>query len=88
MRDAAGAIGRELKAQARRVGGLGGMWAALCPAELLPHTTLVSLSRGVLTVRCDDASAKYQVHQWLKEGGETALIRRVPAGVTKVRLVI
>lgn len=88
LRTPLGFLGQDLKKRARQTGGLGGAWAALVPPDLAAHTTLVSLSRGVLTIKCDDASAKFDLDRWLRTGGEIALVKCAPAGLTKVRLVL
>lgn len=77
-----------LKRQKKSIGGLGAAWGELVPAGLVEKTSIVSLSRGVLMVRVDDASAKFEVDRWLKCGGETALIAKGGAALVKVRLVV
>lgn len=81
-------LGTLLKRQDRSLGGIGSAWAALVPPALRPKTTLISLSRGILTVRVGDAPAKFDLDRWLRCGGELELIRKAPAGLTKVRLVL
>lgn len=81
-------VGQLLRRQERTLGGIGGAWADLAPPALRPKTTLVGLNRGVLTVRVADAPAKFELDRWLRSGGELALIKRCPAGLTKVRLTI
>ncbi len=78
---------KDLKKRARALGGIGAAWAALIPAQLLERATLVSLQRGILTVRCDDSATRFELDRFLRCGGELALIRKAPAGLTRVRLV-
>ncbi len=85
LADTLGALGRNLKAEARKSGGIGAAWAAAVPAELLERTQIVALSRGVLRVRCDDAATLHQVSQWLRAGGQDQLVRLAPVALSKVK---
>lgn len=75
-----------VKRQTTRFAGLGEAWQALCPAHLSAGTTILSLSRGVLSVRAPDAAARFALDRWLRDGGETELIKRCPT-LLRVRLV-
>lgn len=79
---------RELKRQARTFGSLGAAWQELAPQGPGERASLVSLSRGVLTVRCEDAATRFELDRWLRAGGEIALIKRAAAKLTRVRLVL
>ena len=46
------------------------------------------VARGVLQVRCQDASTRYELDRWLRAGGEHALVRAAGARVIKVKLVL
>ncbi len=47
----------------------------------------VTLRAGVLTIRAMDAGAKYRLSQWVRSGGRQELMRRVRAGLVRVRVV-
>ncbi len=83
-----GALTKTIKRQARNVGGLGGALCEMLPPELAPHLEVVSMARGVLTVRAADASVKFQVDRWLRSGGEQELMRRAGVALVRVRLVM
>jgi len=53
---------------ARQLGQLVPHWEELLPDELLPHTRLESLSRGVLHVTVSDASKHYELDRLLRGG--------------------
>jgi hypothetical protein len=73
-------------ARRRRAGtAASAAWAAVAPPRL-GAAAQVALSRGVLTLRCPDASTRYAIDRWLRTGGEAELIRRCGAAVTRVRV--
>lgn len=78
---------RELAKQQKRLGGVAGAWAEVCPPELIERTTILSLSRGVLTIGVPDAAARFELDRFLRAGAERELIRLAPATVRTVRLV-
>ena len=81
------AIESELKQAERRLGGVGAVLAEVCPARLLAHCRVRSVSRGTLIVEVDQASARYQLDRWLRSGGETRLIEASGASIRRVKLV-
>jgi hypothetical protein len=81
-------IGQQLQRQHRHVGGLGTLWAELLPKDLLDRTRVLGLWRGILKVQCDDSATLHQVDLWLREGGQTALIRQAPTGLSRVKLTL
>ncbi|MBA4027930.1 MAG: hypothetical protein C0475_02095 [Planctomyces sp.] len=80
-------MSKEIRQQAGTLGRLTPAWIALVPAEARARATLVSLARGVLTVRCHDAAVRFELDRWLRGGGEMDLVRAVPSGLLRVRLV-
>ena len=62
--------------------------AKLAPRTIAQACTLLSLSRGVLTLRCEDSASAYQVDHWLRAGG-LALLRSAesPAGMKTQAIV-
>ncbi|MGQ0627505.1 MAG: DciA family protein [Phycisphaerales bacterium] len=83
-----GAARSDLRKRARSVGAMGNAWRGVVPAEFMERCAIVSFSRGVLLVRCDDSAARFELDRFLRCGGELALIRAAPAGLSKVRLVV
>jgi hypothetical protein len=79
---------KALAKQHRELAGVWASWAAGVPARLLDRTTLVGVSRGVLTVRVADAAARFELDRFLRTGGEIDLVRRAPIGVRKIKLVL
>jgi hypothetical protein len=78
----------EFRRAARRAGGAGAAWAEACPAALAARTAVDGVSRGVLTIHADDAPTRFEVDRWLRAGGEREVVRRCPATVRKIRVVI
>jgi len=62
-------------------------WREVLPESLRGRAWAVSLSRGVLTVRASDASAKWEVDRWLRAGGERELGRAARVVIRRVKLV-
>lgn len=95
FRDRASPIGQlmqragiELKALERRLGGTTDAWSAACPKDLVGRTSIVGLSRGVLTIRADDAAVRFEIDRWLRTGGDREFLKRCPTTVRKVKIVI
>lgn len=86
LADTLGFIGRGLKADARRSGGLGAAWSTQLPAALIDRTEILSVARGVLRVRCDDSATLHEVSAWLRAGGHDRLVRAAPVALSKVKL--
>lgn len=72
----------------KSMGAVATAWQELVPSPLADRTALVGVSRGVLTVRAGDASARFELDRWLRSGGELAVIRRCVTGLTRVRVVV
>lgn len=81
-------VARDIKRRARSFGSLGAAWQQLTPPDLVERTSLVSLARGILTVRCDDAACKFELDRWLRSGGEVAVIKRAATTLNRVKLVL
>lgn len=84
----ADALGADLKRLERRIGGVAGAWTATCPPELIRRTSVEGISRGVLTIRVDDAGTRFEIDRWLRSGGERELVKKCPTTVRKVRVTI
>lgn len=84
----AAAFGENLKRLERKVGGVSGAWAETCPNDLIRRTRVEGVSRGVLTIRADDAGTRYEIDRWLRSGGERELVKKCPTTVRKVKIVI
>jgi len=78
---------RTLQRMAGHLAAAAEAWNEVCPPSLAAATSLVGMSRGVLTVAVSNASAKYELDRVLRSGAEREFIRRCPMTVRKVRLV-
>lgn len=58
------------------------------PSHLADRVEVVKLTRGVLTLGVPDASTRYVIDRLLRAGAQTALLKRVPASVTGVKIVV
>lgn len=76
-----------LGAERRRAGKASGAWDAVAPDDLKELAHVVGLVRGVLTVRCRDASAQYEVDRWLRTEGQDLLLAAAKAPVRRIKLV-
>lgn len=81
-------MAEEFKDAARRVGATGGLWAEHCPAEMVGKTTVQGVARGVLTISVDNASTRFALDRWLREGGEARIIAASATPIRKVKLVV
>ena len=62
-------------------------WNKLVPAELLEHTRLESLRRGVLKVSVDSSSRLYELDRLLRSGLEQQIIASYPGvGLCRIQL--
>lgn len=52
------------------------LWNQLVPLDLVDHTRLDSLKRGILRVRVDSSARLYELDRLLRDGLEQELIRR------------
>lgn len=82
------ALGRALARARRSDAGVAEAWEAVCPPALAARTALGGLSRGVLTVRTPDASTRFEVDRFLREGGERSLTGASRAAVRRVKVVV
>ena len=60
-----------------------GALARAAPGSIARGCVPVALTRGVLTVRCEDSAAAYNLDQWLRSGGlerVRAELAKIPAG--------
>lgn len=62
--------------------------AQTLPSHLADKVDVVKLSRGVLTLAVPDSATRYVLDRILRMGAETALLKRVPASVKSVRIVV
>ncbi len=84
----AAALGADFKRLERKIGGVAGAWAEVCPPDLVKRTMVEGVSRGVLHIRADDAGTRFEIDRWLRSGGERELVKKCPTTVRKVRVVI
>lgn len=60
----------------KQLGALSQLWMKLLPRELLDHTRLEGLSRGVLRVAVDSSSHLYELDRLLRSGLSDQLIQQ------------
>lgn len=58
------------------------------PSHLAEKIEVVKLTRGLLTLGVPDSSTRYVVDRMLRSGAQAALLKRVPASVTSLKIVI
>jgi hypothetical protein len=82
---------REVKSDQKKLvrvdAALEQQWGGVVPSALRPRVQPRSFSRGTLTVRCADASTKYELERWLAGPGLMLLRDRVPA-IKKVKCAL
>jgi hypothetical protein len=71
----------------KQIGQVSRVWREMIPDELLSHTALESLHRGVLTVLVDTAAHRFQLETLLRGGMERQIRRRCTSPLRKIRLV-
>jgi len=74
-----------LQSRRKAVGGLDAAWRAEVPTELQERVAMVGLSRGTMTCRCNDASARFQFDRWARSGGLTRLAAVAGVGVARCK---
>jgi len=87
IHDAVAAFENELARRHKSMGGVAAAWTAVVPDDIAGPAELVSLARGVLTVRVQDAPARFRLDRFLRAGGEREVQRRSPVTLRKIRLV-
>ncbi len=78
----------ELARRRRSGGGAAAAWDVVVPDALREKSEVVGVSRGVLSVRVRDASARFALDRFLRSGGEASLIRTARVAIKRVRLVV
>ncbi|MEO1583414.1 MAG: DciA family protein [Planctomycetota bacterium] len=62
-------------------------WTEIIPKELAERATIVSLSRGTLTVRIPDSASRFATDRLLRAGAQIRIIKRCPRPVRRIKLV-
>ena len=76
-----------VRREARRAPGAKAAWAASAPQELKDMAQVIGLVQGVLTLRARDASAHWEVDQWLRREGKAMLLSAASAPIRRIKLV-
>ena len=79
---------REAALLRRAVGGCADAWSRVVPPPLLDRTSLVGVSKGVLTVRVPDAATRFELDRFLRSGGQKSLVASCRTTLNRVRLVV
>lgn len=67
---------RDVERPFKQLEDLAELWREVCPPELLSHTRLISLSRGILRVGVTSSNHLYELDRHLRGGLERLLITR------------
>jgi hypothetical protein len=78
---------KDLKKSRDQMGNLGEAWAVHVPSDLLATSELISLMRGVLTVQVRDASSRFALDRWLRDGGQQDLISVANVPLRRIKLI-
>lgn len=78
---------RNLEQRSRKQTGIDGTWKLVLPAALAEASQVVRFSRGTLTIRAANASARYQIDRFLRSGGEAELARRAGVTIRRVKYI-
>ena len=62
--------------------------AQTLPSHIADKVEVVKLSRGVLTLGVPDSATRYVLDRLLRMGAESALLKRVPASVKAIKIVV
>lgn len=79
--------GAELKKLQKRTASIAEAWAQVVPGDLASRTLIERLSRGVLSVRLTDASARFDLDRFLRAGGLEALRAASHAPIARVKIL-
>lgn len=80
-------VAGEARRLARARGTAGKGWTEVVPPLLAEVAFVEGVSKsGVMTIRAQDAGARFEVARWLRGGGEALLVRACP-GVKRVSVV-
>lgn len=80
-----GELMKQAKAQSRGLGDAADAWEKVVPPAIGASCELKHIKRGVLTVVPPNASVRFTLDAWLRNGGEKALVQ-ASRSVTKIRL--
>jgi hypothetical protein len=85
--DAVAAFENDLARRHKSMGGIAAAWTSAVPPHLAAGAELVSMARGVLTVRVQEAPARFALDRFLRAGGEREVQRASPVTLKKIKLV-
>jgi hypothetical protein len=71
----------------KALGGVGAAWEQIVPGSLKERVHVVSLARGVLTIRAADGVTKFELDRFLRSGGEARLARAAAVAIKRTRIV-
>lgn len=78
---------RDVKRLQKAVGGVGVAWEVVAPDRVREKCELVGVSRGVVTVRVRDSSARFELDRWWRSGGERELAAAAKTSIRKLKIV-
>jgi|SoiMethySBSTD1v2_1073268.scaffolds.fasta_scaffold1752356_1 hypothetical protein len=80
-------LAREAQKRVKAMGGIGVAWEVVTPDRVKEKCEVVSFSRGVLTVRVRDSSARFELDRWWRSGGEREICAAGKVGVKRLKVV-
>lgn len=73
----------------KQLKGISEAWAALVPSEIIKHTCLEKLNRGVLTVTVNSSAILYELDMQLRSGLQKQLRQASKgANINRIKLVV
>lgn len=79
---------REMNRERRSIAVVSRAWPLVIRRESLVNATTLRVARGVLTVYVPSAAVRFELDRLLRAGGETELMRALPAAVNVKRIVL
>lgn len=87
IQEAVAGFENSLARRHKSLGGVAAAWMSVVPPDLAGPAELVSMARGVLTIRVQDAPARFALDRFLRAGGEREVQRASPVTLKKIKLV-
>jgi len=77
-----------LRRTATRNGATVEAWRCAAPESLVDAVRVLGWRRGRLELAVDDASMRFELERWLREGGERALGAAMGRAIGRVRVIV
>lgn len=77
----------ELEKVRKSLKGAGEAWGKVIPEAIAKRCRLVSLARGVLSVRTEDSATGYELDRFLRGGGLREVQRACTVTVSRIKII-